>query len=763
MSRQEMNKALGTMPKLFDKSAPPTWKTRMAKLKLLGQIVNTLCQSDDATAKKEVQNQLSQLHIIYGLCKQLRDLRSAVVKVACRVVSAIASSLGRYFDPFSGKILSTLIPLTVTPHPLVVRNSASGALNAVLECTDKGLSYAMPKILATCTTKSNPKLRCRATDVLLTVLKTWDITVLKDDSLVPTVAHTISDALPETRERGRECLEVLSTRIPESASEILEKLSPRTRRTIKRDSSASAVSEISAQNLDAELANVENDDDSQLDISTVVEEVPADSKELDMEVQALEAELEAARAEEEKLAEEAEKMDDEEDEIDEELKTLEAELAAAKEEEARCTIEGMNLEAALVEDEVVEDEEEMNLEAELAEVEEKEEINLEAELAEVQDKEEMIEAQERKEMNLEAELAEVQEKEEMTETQEKEEMNLEAELAEVQEKEEMTEAQEKKEMNLEAELAEVQEEEEMTETQEKKEMNLEAELAEVQEKEEMTETQEKEEMNLEAELAEAKKQTDIVENMEVEEEEVDSEDDIATASEEEEEEEEKTQAAEEEIVHESPESMEETAKTVASPVLSPTQRQMRVMDVAEEFIPQVPSGKQDVAQVKKKDEEFEDLAADIPVETEDLAADIPIEKNEVEDLAADIPINTTEEVEDLAADISIEKKVEKENVEKKQEKTSRKRKSPTRPSEEPSMKKSRTPMTWKKLLAPDSKVSLISQTQFLIKAYRKKCEHLRVVQRAYDRTLKNLAELKENNVAMKDAIRRQTEDLEDCI
>ena len=691
MSRQEMNKALGTMPKLFDKSAPPTWKTRMAKLKLLGQIVNTLCQSDDATAKKEVQNQLSQLHIIYGLCKQLRDLRSAVVKVACRVVSAIASSLGRYFDPFSGKILSTLIPLTVTPHPLVVRNSASGALNAVLECTDKGLSYAMPKILATCTTKSNPKLRCRATDVLLTVLKTWDITVLKDDSLVPTVAHTISDALPETRERGRECLEVLSTRIPESASEILEKLSPRTRRTIKRDSSASAVSEISAQNLDAELANVENDDDSQLDISTVVEEVPADSKELDMEVQALEAELEAARAEEEKLAEEAEKMDDEEDEIDEELKTLEAELAAAKEEEARCTIEGMNLEAALVEDEVVEEEEEMNLEAELAEVEEKEEINLEAELAEVQDKEEMIEAQERKEMNLEAELAEVQEKEEMTETQEKEEMNL------------------------------------------------------------------------EAELAEAKKQTDIVENMEVEEEEVDSEDDIATASEEEEEEEEKTQAAEEEIVHESPESMEETAKTVASPVLSPTQRQMRVMDVAEEFIPQVPSGKQDVAQVKKKDEEFEDLAADIPVETEDLAADIPIEKNEVEDLAADIPINTTEEVEDLAADISIEKKVEKENVEKKQEKTSRKRKSPTRPSEEPSMKKSRTPMTWKKLLAPDSKVSLISQTQFLIKAYRKKCEHLRVVQRAYDRTLKNLAELKENNVAMKDAIRRQTEDLEDCI
>jgi len=734
-----MNKALGTMPKLFDKSAPPTWKTRMAKLKLLGQIVNTLCQSDDATAKKEVQNQLSQLHIIYGLCKQLRDLRSAVVKVACRVVSAIASSLGRYFDPFSGKILSTLIPLTVTPHPLVVRNSASGALNAVLECTDKGLSYAMPKILATCTTKSNPKLRCRATDVLLTVLKTWDITVLKDDSLVPTVAHTISDALPETRERGRECLEVLSTRIPESASEILEKLSPRTRRTIKRDSSASAVSEISAQNLDAELANVENDDDSQLDISTVVEEVPADSKELDMEVQALEAELEAARAEEEKLAEEAEKMDDEEDEIDEELKTLEAELAAAKEEEARCTIEGMNLEAALVEDEVVEEEEEMNLEAELAKVEEKEEINLEAELAEVQDKEEMIEAQERKEMNLEAELAEVQEKEEMTE------------------------AQEKKEMNLEAELAEVQEKEEMTETQEKKEMNLEAELAEVQEKEEMTETQEKEEMNLEAELAEAKKQTDIVENMEVEEEEVDSEDDIATASEEEEEEEEKTQAAEEEIVHESPESMEETAKTVASPVLSPTQRQMRVMDVAEEFIPQVPSGKQDVAQVKKKDEEFEDLAADIPVETEDLAADIPIEKNEVEDLAADIPINTTEEVEDLAADISIEKKVEKENVEKKQEKTSRKRKSPTRPSEEPSMKKSRTPMTWKKLLAPDSKVSLISQTQFLIKAYRKKCEHLRVVQRAYDRTLKNLAELKENNVAMKDAIRRQTEDLEDCI
>ena len=52
MSRQEMSKAMGSMPKLFDKSAPPTWKTRMAKLKLLGQIVNTLCQGGEASAKE---------------------------------------------------------------------------------------------------------------------------------------------------------------------------------------------------------------------------------------------------------------------------------------------------------------------------------------------------------------------------------------------------------------------------------------------------------------------------------------------------------------------------------------------------------------------------------------------------------------------------------------------------------------------------------------------------------------------------------------
>eukprot|EP00938_MAST-03A_sp_MAST-3A-sp1_P002735 g2735.t1 len=374
MSRQEMNKALGSMPKLFDKSAPPTWKTRMAKLKLLAQIVNTLCQGGDAPAKERsaVQQQLSQLHIIFGLCKQVRDLRSAVVKVACRVVATIAKCLGRYFDPFSGKIMSTLVPLTVTPHPLVVRKSASSALDMILECTEKGLSYALPKILSICTTKSNPKLRCRATDILLTVLKIWDVSVLQDNSLVATVAHTISDALPETRERGRQCLEVLTTRMPDSASKILESLSPRTRRTIKRDSNASTVSEISAQNLDAELASAENEEED----------------ELDLEVQALEAELAAARAEEELLAKEEEiekeaEMD-EEDEIDEELKTLEAELAAAKAEEARYTMEGMDLEKMkedVQEDEEggVEKEEEvvdaMNLEEELAAVvEEKKEV-----------------------------------------------------------------------------------------------------------------------------------------------------------------------------------------------------------------------------------------------------------------------------------------------------------------------------------------------------------------------------------------------------
>ena len=110
-----------------------------------------------------------------------------------------------------------------------------------------------------------------------------------------------------------------------------------------------------------------------------------------------------------------------------------------------------------------------------------------------------------------------------------------------------------------------------------------------------------------------------------------------------------------------------------------------------------------------------------------------------------------QEVEDLTADIP---PVVTNN---------RKRKSPTRPigEVEVQVKKAKTPMTWKKLLAPENKVSLISQTQFLIKAYREKCKRLSIVQRAYDRTLQDLAELKEKNVAMKDTIRRQTEEMGD--
>jgi tRNA/tmRNA/rRNA uracil-C5-methylase (TrmA/RlmC/RlmD family) len=67
MSRQEMNKALGSMPKLFDKSAPPTWKTRMAKLKLLAQIVNTLCQGGDAPAKERSAVRVCLSHFLNKL------------------------------------------------------------------------------------------------------------------------------------------------------------------------------------------------------------------------------------------------------------------------------------------------------------------------------------------------------------------------------------------------------------------------------------------------------------------------------------------------------------------------------------------------------------------------------------------------------------------------------------------------------------------------------------------------------------------------
>ena len=153
-------------------------------------------------------------------------------------------------------------------------------------------------------------------------------------------------------------------------------------------------------------------------------------------------------------------------------------------------------------------------------------------------------------------------------------------------------------------------------------------------------------------------------------------------------------------------------------MLSPTLRQVRVMDVHEEFVPQTASRKQDLTRVEEKELEVEDLTAAIPSPSIDN---------------------------------------------KKSDSVCRKRKSPTRPMDEAKVqvKKAKTPMTWQKLLAPENKVSLISQTQYLIKAYREKCERLRVVQRAYDRTLQDLAELKEKNVAMKDTIRRQTEEMED--
>lgn len=88
------------------------WSQRVRALKDLHAIMNTLSASHSADLAGGDSRAIVLLRIIPGLCTQLQDKRSSLVKEVCSTLNEIAKILGDSFEPAAAKLVPALLSLT---------------------------------------------------------------------------------------------------------------------------------------------------------------------------------------------------------------------------------------------------------------------------------------------------------------------------------------------------------------------------------------------------------------------------------------------------------------------------------------------------------------------------------------------------------------------------------------------------------------------------------------------------------------------------
>jgi CLASP N terminal len=164
------------------------------------------------------------------------DLRSAVVREACRAVAVAACALGAAFAPVADLWLPPLLKNTVTSKEVI---SASGheALCALLTAAPQGFPRLIPQLLEGMSAKAAP-VRHRCMRYLLLVASRWADGAQWTRSL-PTIADSVkravTDADPGARTAARQTYCVLRRRFPAAADKVISGLDATVQRHLSRE------------------------------------------------------------------------------------------------------------------------------------------------------------------------------------------------------------------------------------------------------------------------------------------------------------------------------------------------------------------------------------------------------------------------------------------------------------------------------------------------------------------------------------------------
>jgi hypothetical protein len=196
------------------------WSQRVRALKDLQQIMKTLSTvgSADPCGSSGVLGSLLQ-RILPGLCVQLQDKRSSLVKEVCSAINSMSEMLGEDFEPAAPKLVSALFSLTfVTVRVISV---------AAVECLHAICARIRPPTLLTELAKGladvhMPMRQC-AVSLLAEMMALRSAEELSPhvSSLVDMVIKALNDPGVGVRSKGKDAFTHMSTKFPTHAHRML--------------------------------------------------------------------------------------------------------------------------------------------------------------------------------------------------------------------------------------------------------------------------------------------------------------------------------------------------------------------------------------------------------------------------------------------------------------------------------------------------------------------------------------------------------------
>ena len=175
---------------------------------------------------------LFHVHMVEPLALQLKDLRSKCVKLACAVIIEAARTLGPTFRESAVDLMPTLVRvLRVTVS--VITEAADGCIQQLLQHVRS--SMLLPPIIAGVSTKDcAPLLRCRCSQYVETVLRTFSAANVEDElaAIESSLTKALADAAADVRTAARAAFVALEARWPLRAAQLKERLPPSTSRLL---------------------------------------------------------------------------------------------------------------------------------------------------------------------------------------------------------------------------------------------------------------------------------------------------------------------------------------------------------------------------------------------------------------------------------------------------------------------------------------------------------------------------------------------------
>eukprot|EP00753_Platysulcus_tardus_P017957 PLAT6649.1.p1 GENE.PLAT6649.1~~PLAT6649.1.p1 ORF type:complete len:609 (-),score=252.90 PLAT6649.1:75-1778(-) len=168
---------------------------------------------------------------------QLTDLRSALVREACKALEAVSMAVGDGARPLVKALLPSLIDVAACANK-VISGYADDCVRSLLQNTH--VRRAIPRIVKLIRSSKSKGVRNNCAEYLLLVLRHWERDYLARvlTSLTKGIRFAIEDASAPTRATGRQCWIAFSELWPERAFKERQLYDFRTQSLLEREAAA---------------------------------------------------------------------------------------------------------------------------------------------------------------------------------------------------------------------------------------------------------------------------------------------------------------------------------------------------------------------------------------------------------------------------------------------------------------------------------------------------------------------------------------------